>query len=84
MMGSAKYWCGPRRWFRENRPKSGMFTAMLENSPIITLSPVSAEYAGPIGVVRAILPVTSSPPPLVTLGRCQMNPVDGEGGIRLT
>ena len=59
-----------RGWWRWGvyRPKSGIFTDMEENNPIMALSPVKAEYAVFIyGDVISALPVTSGPPPWVTM-----------------
>ena len=64
MMGRAKNWWYPLNPFLEKRPKSGMLTAMEENSPIMALSPVRAEKAVFMYVlVISTLPVTNGPPP---------------------
>lgn len=64
MMGSARNWWPPASRSLEKRLKSGILTAMDEKSPIMTLRPVSAEYAVPMYVdVMCTLPVTSGPPP---------------------
>ena len=56
--------CLPASLFFDQRPKSGMFTAIDENNPMMTLRPVKAEYA--VFMYEEVIfscPVTSGPPP---------------------
>src|ERR1700761_106535 len=83
MMGSAKNWLYPFRLFLENLEKSGKLTAMEENRPMIAFSPVRAEYA--VFMYEEVLskcPVTSGPPPWVTIA-AQRNKARKVGGTTM-